>query len=480
MPASRFGFPLRRLSSCVLTFIAVLICLLLVAGCGGGSKPVAIAPTPTPTPTPTPGTTAAQVRIGDASADSIVDFEFSIGSPLIFTMSGATGAVGITVGPNRFELSHMAAKMEPLIVLNVPQASFVSAQITIQNPELTYLDSNGTPVKVTGADQTVIIPLNPPLTIGSTPTVVNLDVNVANSIVAPSGSITGFNFTPSSFAFTTKPVASENAQEDDSGEVEGLVGQVGSVSGNSFTLILSSNSQLVFATDSTTQFKGGLTSLNNAHLVKVEGVTKADGTLFAKEVEGLEGQFGSELDGLITLVTGTPTISFNLMAQDGIGNGMDPAKIGAEFTIDLGLAIQYAVDQGKCDFSGLNVPGPNFPFDAATLHAGQRVEVLDSGGVPPANGSELPDAVTLEQQAISGTVSNFSAGGGGAFTFDLNLAADSYLAILSGQTVIHVFQQPGTNNKFGTIANTNKVRVRGLLFWTGTQFNMVARRITAP
>ena len=81
---------------------------------------------------------------------------------------------------------------------------------------------------------------------------------------------------------------------------------------------------------------------------------------------------------------------------------------------------------------------------------------------------------------MSGTVSNFTAGSGGAATFDLTLPAGSHLAVLSGQTTVHVFQQPGTNNKFGAIANTNTLRVRGLLFWTGTAFNMIARRITAP
>jgi uncharacterized protein DUF5666 len=332
---SAFDRPLRAGS--------LLVCLILiaalVAGCGGGSSGApAPTPTPTATPSPTPGTTAAQVRLGDAAADSVIDFEFSIGSPVVFTFSGATGAVSITTGPNRFELSHMSAKMEALDVLNVPQGSFVSAQLTIQNPELTFVGPTGTPVSVSGSTQTVIIPLNPPLTIGSTPTVVNIDVSVANSIVTSNGSITGINFTPSSFSFTTKPVATEAEQQDDTGEIEGAVGKISSINGSNFTLDLAgSNSQLVFATDNTTQFKNGLTNLASAlnQLVKVEGITRTDGSLFAKEVEGLEGPNGSELDGLLTVVTGNPATSLTLLAQDGIGNGMDPAKMGATFTVDV-------------------------------------------------------------------------------------------------------------------------------------------------
>jgi hypothetical protein len=131
----------------------------------------------------------------------------------------------------------------------------------------------------------------------------------------------------------------------------------------------------------------------------------------------------------------------------------------------------------------MTVPSATFPFDATTIHAGQRVEVDNASGVPAVNGSLTADKVKLEQQAISGTASNvfvFTSGASTSARFDLTVPSDSYLAILSGQTVVHVFQQPATDNKFGPIANNSVVRVRGLLFWTGTTFNMIARRITAP
>jgi hypothetical protein len=125
------------------------------------------------------------------------------------------------------------------------------------------------------------------------------------------------------------------------------------------------------------------------------------------------------------------------------------------------------------------IPGtPNFPFDATTIKPGQRTEVETTGAVPAAGGTVVADKVKLQQQAMSGTVSTFVAGSGGAATFDLTLPASSYVALLSGQTVVHVFQQPKTDNRFGTISNGSVVRVRGLLFWTGSSFNLIARRIT--
>ncbi len=163
-----------------------------------------------------------------------------------------------------------------------------------------------------------------------------------------------------------------------------------------------------------------------------------------------------------------------------MGTGMDAGKIGATFTVDVsGLpAGKYSLDLGKCDTSGLDMGGANFPFGPSTIKAGQRVEAGMTGGVPVSN-AITADEIKLEQQAVNGTVSNFAAGQGGEATFDLTLPADSYLGVLSGQTTVHVFQQPGTHNKFGTISNGSAVRVRGLLFWTGSTFNMIARRITA-
>jgi hypothetical protein len=471
--------------------VRMILLIAFATGCGSG-KSAGILP-PTPTPTPTPSAANTQIRIGDSPADSIIDFEFSIGSPVIFTQASGT-TVSVPTGPNRFELSHLAAKFEPLALINVHPGTYIGATLRIENPELTYVSSTGTPVTISGLNQTLTI-LFPHITIGADPAIVNIDVNVANSVLSassPTGgsSIVGFNFNVLSFKFTLGAIAAENQQEDDSGEIEGLVGKVTSATISSFVLNTGSNSELDFVVDGATQFKDGLGNIAGTlnQLVRVEGVTRADGALFAKEVArvtSLSPTTGAELDGIITLVTGNPATSFKFVAQDGIGDGMDPAKIGGEFTADVTKvdATKYLVDQDKCDFGGLSVPSATFPFDATKIKEGQRVEVDTVSGVPPVNGSLLADKIRLQQQALKGTVSNFVTSSGGAATFDLTVPADSYLAILNpsfSPLTVHVYLQPGTNNKFGAIANTNSVRVRGLLFWTGTQFNMIARRVTAP
>ena len=453
--------------------VIMVLGLAIAVACGGsysGSMPG----------TPSSGA-HAQLKIGDAPADRIVAFEVSIGSPLVVTTTN--GTVQITLSSNRIELTHMSAKVEPLTVFDAPQGTYTGATVSIQNPELTYLDNAGTPHKIQGpANQSVNLTFNPQLTIGSSPVVLSIDVNVANAVTTDqAGNITGFNFTPSSFTFSVKPVSTAE-QEDDDGELEDLTGLVTVVSGNSFTLTVGqSGAQLTFTTNSSTQFSDGVADLTSAlnQIVKVEGKTQPDGTLFASEVEGLENENGAELEGVMTSVTGNPATSVTVLAQDGTGNGMDATKIGTSFTADVSGA-HFKVDLGNIDTSGLSgVPGaPNFPFDATTLMAGQRIEIESTNAVPGAGGTVVADKVKLQQQALKGTVANLTPGQGGTATFDLTLAADSYLALLSGKTTVHVLVQPKTDNSVGGVSNGNSVRVRGLLFWTGTSFNLIARRIT--
>lgn len=428
-----------------------------------------------------PGTTATQFRVGDAAVDRVIAFEVSIASPIMLTPSAGGAKISVPIGANRLELSHLSAKLEPLTITNVPQGSFSSADITVTNPEVTFLSNTGVPVHIqSSASQTVTVMFNPALMIGSTPTVVDIDVNLASALLTDAGgNIIGFNFTGSSLSINGKAVGSPEQEQDDNGELEDISGQVTSINGSNFVLTVGqSGAQLTFATDASTSFKDGVTSLANAmnQIVKVEGFTRSDGSLFAKEIEGLENQGGAELEGLITQISGN---LLTVTAQDGIGMGMDGTKVGASFTVSIsGLsASKFRVDQGN-NFSGLTLPSPpNFPFDATTIHQGQRIEVEATSSIPPAGGMITAEKIKLEQQALKGTVSNFMAGSGGAATFDLMLPADSHLAIISGQSVVHVTKMAGTDNRFGSIMNGSSLRVRGLLFFTGTTFNMIARRV---
>src|SRR5262249_12090174 len=403
---------------------------------------------------------------------SVIAFEVSV-SALSLTPAGGGSPVTVSIpANNRIELTHASGKFEPFVAGNLPQGTFSAANLTLANSERTFLSSTGTPVHINGpASASISVPLSPNLTIGSSPLVLNIDVNVANSITTTAGGVVnGISFGPTSFNITAKTPGAANNQQDDDGEIEDTEGTVTAVNGASFTMKLQNGSSLTFTTDATTEFKDGVTGVAGLlnQVVTVEGFTKSDGSLFAKEVEGLENQNGAEVEGLITAISGT---TLTVTAQDGIGNGMDDNKVGASFTVNIaGLnASKFRVKTGN-GFGG-NLPSAAFPFDATTIHAGQRIEVDTDAAVPPANGAITPDKINLQQQGVAGTIANAAAG-----KFDLNLAADSALAVISGQTVVHVTTNSNTDVRI-SIANGAKADVRGLLFWNGTSWQMIARRV---
>lgn len=448
--------------------------ILFAAGCGGEGSTVSQNPGASPSPTPSNGsTTSAQVRFGDAPADSVISFEVSVSTMTLTPIDGGA-PVSVPVGANnRIELTHASGKFEPFSVGNLPQGTFSAANLTLADSELTFLSSAGLPVHINGpASAQVTISLSPALNINSAPLVLNIDVNLANSVTTNGSTITGISFGPTSFTTTAKAPGAQASQQDDDGEIEDLRGTVTAATSSSFSLqVGQTGSTMNFNFDSTTRFNDGVTATTLLNqIVIVEGFTRSDGSLFAKEVEGLESSNGSELEGLIRSISGT---LLTVTSDDGVGAGMDPSKVGADFTIDIsGLkASKFKVDAGN-GFSSLVPAG--LVFDTTTIHEGQRIEVESNNPVPAANGSITPDKIKLQQQGISGSVSNLAANG---TTFDLTLASDSALAVISGQTLVHVTVVSATDNRFGAIANGSTLRVRGLLFWNGTSWNMVARRI---
>lgn len=445
--------------------------LLSAVGCGGGA---------------TSGgggggtaATAIQVKMGDAPADRVVTFEVTVGPITLTPNSGS--AVTVLATTRRLELTHLSGTNEPLALMNVPQGTYTSATLTIANPEVVFINNLGQIVKLQPAfNQAVTVNFSPAFTVGANAPVVNIDLNVANSLTFDSqDNVTGVNISAASFKLSTSMVAAENEQEFENGELEDTTGTVSGVSGTSFTLLVGmTGTSLTFATDANTEFKDGATlaTMTNT-VVTVEGITKSDGTLCAKEVEGVEDPGGAEVEGLISQVSGNPATQLTFVADDGSGSGMDDSKTGSSLTVDVSGA-GYKVSTSNIDTSGIGgLPSPpNFPFDAFTVHAGQRVEIESHNAV---SGNPLvAEKVKLQQQALSGTVSGLS--GTAPTTFMLTVASDSAFAMLSGSTSVTVYWQPGTDlhDLQHALANGDSVRVRGLLFFTGSKFNMIARGVT--
>src|SRR3954469_20423456 len=130
-----------------LTSIFMLVILIaLASGCGGGGSGLSS----NPTPTPGAGANSAQVRFGDAPADSVIAFEVSVSS-LSLTPAGGGAPVSVAVpAGNRIELTHASGKFEPFIAGNLPQGTFSAANLTLANSEITFLTGTGTAVHING------------------------------------------------------------------------------------------------------------------------------------------------------------------------------------------------------------------------------------------------------------------------------------------------------------------------------------------
>jgi hypothetical protein len=461
----------QRLSQFVLPALAIGLALLAL-GCGGSSSSLSsTAQGPGTTPK-----TVTQVKIGDAPADRVISFEVTVGP---ITATSTTGnIVSVLSGTRRVELSHLSGTNEPLALLDVPQGSYSGSSITVSNPEVSFINNLGTLVKLQPAlNQAIPLTFNPALTVGASPLVVSIDLNAAKSLAFDArGNVTGVNLSASSFTVGVAPVTAEDHQGHDDGELEDTTGVITSISGSSFTLTVGQNGvPLVFITDANTEFDDGASLTVNA-IVTVEGVTKSDGTLYAREVEGIEDSSGAEGEGVVTLVSQNPA-QLTFVADHGTGSGMDDTTIGNLIVADVSNA-RYRVKKGNVATAGIGgLPSATFPFDATTVHAGQRIEVES---VAAMTGTSITaDKVKLQQQALVGAVSGLQgATTAGPVTFTLTVDSDSVFAMLSGKSSVTVYWQPGTDlHKLSKVNNGDTVRVRGLVFYTGTGFNMIARRI---
>jgi uncharacterized protein DUF5666 len=263
------------------------------------------------------------------------------------------------------------------------RGSYTSATLTGAHPEVVFINNRGQIVKLEPAfSQAVTVNFNPAFTVGASAPVVNIDLNVANSLTFDAqGNVTGVSISASSFNPSTSTVAAENEQEFENSELEDITGTVSSVSGNSFVLALGmTGTTLTFTTDANTEFKDGATlaTMTNT-VVTVEGFTRTDGTLYAKEVEGVEDAGGAEVEGLVSQVVGHPAMQLTFVADDASGSGMHDTKTGSSFTADVSGA-GYKVSKGNVDTSGIGgLPSP--PRNA--LRFDQRNRLLAAWHRPP-------------------------------------------------------------------------------------------------
>ena len=239
---SRFN----RLPSALLA--AMLLAALGLTGCGGGSSSNNQS---SPPPPPAQNSTV-QINIGDAPSDRVMAFATNITSMALNNSKGTTASIISSSTP--VEMMPRAGTMQPVKLLTIPEGTYSGASITMASMSVTYMD----PISRTIVQKTVAGPIttnlsfSPNMTLGSTPMVLSIDMDMANSIgIDGSGNVT---VTPA-FRTVMNSVGSGSGNDPENGFMEHLVGSVASTSGNNFGMSMMQSSQpLTFTTNSSTQF----------------------------------------------------------------------------------------------------------------------------------------------------------------------------------------------------------------------------------
>jgi len=435
---------MKRLSLFSLT---ILVGTLLLTGCGGGGR----------APVQVMGTSVA-LQTRDAVNDQIAKFELTVSSITLTGANGTANTSNLLNGPAEIEFSHEAASFELLSLTHVPAGTYSGATMTVSNPEVVAIIGGiPTQLTVTLSSATVNVTFSPNITIGTSPTFLNFDLDLANSVT-----ISGTSATISAtFKVSTSTVSSDqNSQTDENGALDDLHGSVTSITAPNFT-IQTQTTSLTFATNSNTVFSGGIAQLSDlkvGDIVEVDGFTKADGTQLATQVEKESDRQGEEVEGLISALDSPLTKITVIDQMDSTGSSNSPV------TVDVGVnsSTVYRVHSDQLSITPL-------PFDATHIGKGQRIEVDSLSSVGPLVASR----VKLREQALIGTVAASPAPTASGFT--LNVSPTSAFGVLSGATTVPVTFASGATLKITPTAGAT-IRVRGLLFFNGTAYSMIAVR----
>ena len=458
---------------------AIALSLSLMIGCGGSASS-------SPNPNPQPNTTALQVNLGDAPSDRLVAVSMTLGS-MNLTKSGG-GSVTVVASSIPVEMMHLMGTVEPISLMNVPQGTYSGASTSISSAVVMYMDPSTMQLvqKSVPGPMSATINFSPSLTVGTSPMVLNLDMNMASSVsIDNSGNVT---MTPTITA-SMNPGGTGSSQDPENGGMEHMTGTVMSSSGNSFAMSMMQSSQNIsVTTGSNTQFMGmgGMGGMSDGMIVMVDATMQSDGTFIAQKVQSMMSMSGGSMaGGLVTSTTGNPVTQLTLVMHEGEGAGMTGSYLAGTTTVDFSPSATFNIDTDNMDMSNL----PFTPvFDGSPVLKGQRVQAVSSTGMMQGGGmggmmgggTITASEIDLEQEGLSGTVSAYT-GSAAPTTLTLTVASDSAFATLTGATTITVFQQSGTELRgMTTITNGNVIHVRGLLFFDAGTYKLVAGRIMAP
>jgi len=465
----------------ILFSVIATVALLALVACGGGGSS-------STTTTSGASTAPVTINVGDAAADRLLSFEVNVSSVTLTGSSGATA--NLLAAATKVELTHLSGKFEPLRLMGIPAGSYTGATFTLGTAEAVIIpQAGGLPVKKSLAAPASPISITfPAVTVGATASVLNFDFNLATLVTVTGDTVAYANPIPAgaiTVAAANQVGQAENEQENETGELEDIHGTVGTVGSGSFTLNLeNSSTPLTFNVDANTQCSDGLTGTGSACLsglkagmvVKVEGTTHADGTLFAKEIEAAENELGMEAEGIIvatTPATGVPVTAVKMVVHEA--SSSQTAQPAVNNTISITLPTNPSAFRIDLDHGKTAISNQNLAFGPSNIGLGQKIEADDDTA---RTDNSVAKKIKLKKQALVGT---WTVSGSNV---TLALPADSFFVQLNpAETSVKVLNASNAITKGTAPANgTTSVRVRGLLFFdptapAGSRYTLVAGRI---
>ena len=429
---------------------------LTLAGCGQGAMSNASS-----------GASGGQtmvVTVGDAPLSNILSAKVTLSS-VSLTPSGGGNDVTVLASSRTIELSSLGAIQEPLETENIAAGTYSAVNVTVSSATVTYVDSTGSVVTgsatVSSANDTVA--LNPALTVTQGQDVhLSLDFNLAQSFDLTGSTLT---FTPS----IATAAASIEQESEANREVE-VTGSVVSVNSTSITVQSAATGvQSTFAINSSTQFSSNTSaaSIKPGSIVTVHGTVQADGSLLAVMISAAmngdamnSSQTGGR--GIVTAVAkdGSGNIaSFTFLPREDFGSDMSSSS---PLTVTLSASTTYGVSE---DAVQLGIPAT--AFTAAEIFVGQSVQVIGTAG---SGGSIAAQEVDLAPESLSGTLAAAPQGAAPAYTFTLQLPAQSFLTTYDSLTTLNAattaqteYEGALTSSGFASLAAGTSLEVHGYL-----------------
>lgn len=412
-----------------------------------------------------PASASVLINIGDAVNDQILVFQLPITAA---TLNGGSNP-SLLATQAQIEFVENSASFQPFSLNTIPAGTYTGITLTVATPVVIIIDPTTkalTPLTVALGSTTVNVPFNPAVTVGTSPLVINLDLDLATSVTITG---TAATVTPV-FVASTSPVAPAASQNDTNGEVNNARGKVTAVTTTGFTLQPPGAARaLTFAVNAATVFKDGitnLTQLTQGMIVTVEGISQTDGSLLARTVESeTETTTGQVLEGVAVSTAGAPATSMNFTTQSVIASNSTTAPVaGDSVAVSMTTATRFSVESSR-------ISGTLPAFDTGTLGPGQQV-IVDSESQPATSTSAPADKVKLQEQVLFGTITGLSGG-----NFTLSVSTTSTFFSQTGAGLVPV-QTIAATQLLAPLADNTVVRVRGLLFFNAGSYTMIASRIT--